>query len=78
MPTDHRPKAPSSSHAAHKETGKPADPATTKPSQPSSDEQSGSTGRRAADRDTPKGKDTGQDHYGQSGFAGSAPEKQKK
>jgi hypothetical protein len=58
-----------------KETGKPAEPGKSKPSQPSADEQSGSTGRRAPDRDTPKGKDTGQDHYGQSGFAGRDPER---
>jgi len=55
--------------------GKPADPAKSQPSQPSADEQSGSTGRRVADRDTPKGQDTGQDRYGQSGFAGSDPGK---
>ena len=41
-----------------------------KPHKPDSNEQSGSTGRRAADEDVSKGKDTGQDHYGQSGFAG--------
>lgn len=44
------------------------------PAQPSTDEQSGSTGRRAVDQDTPAGQDTGQDRYGQSGFAGTPRE----
>lgn len=46
-----------------------------KPAQPSSDEQSGSTGRRAADETQPAGADTGQDRYGQSGLAGKDPGK---
>jgi hypothetical protein len=44
------------------------------PAQPSTNEQSGSTGRRVADGNPPPGKDTGQDHYGQSGFAGTPHE----
>jgi len=39
--------------------------------QPNSNEQSGSTGRRTAEKDLGKDKDTGQDHYGQSGAGGS-------
>jgi hypothetical protein len=39
--------------------------------QPDSNEQSGSTGRRTAEKDLAKDKDTGQDHYGQSGAGGS-------
>ncbi len=39
------------------------------PAQPSSDDQSGSTGRRAPDGEQPQGIDTGQGRYGQSGFA---------
>jgi hypothetical protein len=70
-----QPRKPDTEHGARKDTGKPAEPEKSKPSQPSADEQSGSTGRRAADRDTPQGKDTGQDRYGQSGFAGTDPGK---
>ena len=39
--------------------------------QPDTNEQSGSTGRRTAKKDLAKDKDTGQDHYGQSGVGGS-------
>ena len=45
-----------------------------KPVQPSAGEQSGSAGRPAATDEKTQGKDTGQDHYGQSGFAGGNPE----
>jgi len=40
------------------------------PAQPTSDEQSGSTGRRTDARDDGRAKDSGQDRYGQSGFGG--------
>lgn len=46
-------------------------PKTPETPQPDSHEQSGSTGRRAADDKQPKGADTGQNRYGQSGLAGS-------
>ena len=45
----------------------------SKPIQPSSQEQSGSTGRKTPDTDDATRGDTGQDHYGQSGFAGKDP-----
>jgi hypothetical protein len=38
--------------------------------QPDSNEQSGSTGRRTAEKDLAKDKDSGQDRYGQSGAGG--------
>lgn len=41
-----------------------------KPAQPASEDQSGSTGRRTDTDGRGPGKDTGQDHYGQSGFGG--------
>ena len=41
---------------------------SSKPGQPSSDEQSGSTGRRTDVKDTGRSKDSGQDRYGQSGL----------
>lgn len=44
------------------------------PVQPSAGDQSGSAGRPAATDEKTRGKDTGQDHYGQSGFAGENPE----
>lgn len=40
------------------------------PAQPSSNDQSGSAGRRAPEADTSRSKDTGQDRYGQSGLGG--------
>jgi hypothetical protein len=43
----------------------------SKPPEPSSLEQSGSAGRKSADTDKLKHGDTGQDRYGQSGFAGN-------
>lgn len=45
----------------------------SKPKQPNAAEQSGSTGRRAADGPQ-RDKDSGQDRYGQSGFAGRETE----
>lgn len=45
-------------------------PASGKPSQPSSDEQSGSAGRRTDVKDSGRSKDSGQDRYGQSGVGG--------
>jgi hypothetical protein len=53
---------PDASHPAENDTG-----GNPRPSQPSTDEQSGSTGRRVADDRQPAGKDTGQDRYGQNG-----------
>lgn len=57
-----RPAKPDVSHPADSDNaGNP------RPSQPSTDEQSGSTGRRVADDRQPAGRDTGQDRYGQNG-----------
>jgi hypothetical protein len=39
------------------------------PAQPTTDEQSGSAGRKTSDKDNP-GKDSGQGRYGQSGLGG--------
>lgn len=56
--------------------GKPSRPADVdahgkrKPAQPGTDEQSGSTGRRAVDEDQPAGPDTGQGRYGQNDATG--------
>jgi hypothetical protein len=47
--------------------------ADSKPAQPGSSEQSGSAGRPTTGADGTQGKDTGQDRYGQSGFAGGQP-----
>ena len=48
---------------------------STRPAQPSTEDQSGSTGRRTDPAILDQSKDTGQDHYGQSGFAGKKPGK---
>ena len=40
------------------------------PKNPGADDQSGSTGRSPDTSNTDSSKDTGQDNYGQSGFAG--------
>ena len=56
--------------------GKPPRPAEVdaegkrKPAQPGTDEQSGSTGRRAVDEQQPAGPDTGQGRYGQNDATG--------
>jgi hypothetical protein len=57
-----RPAKPDASHPADSDAG-----GNPQPSQPSTDEQSGSTGRRVADERQPAGRDTGQDRYGQNG-----------
>jgi hypothetical protein len=57
-------------HQTRKSRKRRGDPAP-KPVQPGTHDQSGSTGRNAADGNTPPGADTGQGRYGQSGLAGS-------
>jgi hypothetical protein len=44
--------------------------ARTKDHQPTSNDQSGSTGRRTETKDLGRDKDAGQDRYGQSGLGG--------
>ncbi len=52
--------------------GAPPPRGVDRPNQPDSNEQSGSTGRNTDADKLDQGKDTGQDRYGQSGYAGPA------
>jgi hypothetical protein len=68
---------PKQSSQAHPDRSIPADAdkdGVGQPAQPGAGEQSGSTGRRVADGNPAPGPDTGQDQYGQSGYAGTPRE----